>query len=127
LEDNVTDTRTIFIAFAIEDERQRDFLKGQSLHPRAPYDFIDLSVKEPYDSGWKDKVRTRIRRSHGVIVLVSKNSLISSGQKWEIQCAKEEGKPVRGIWAYKGDRTSLPGVNTLPWSDENINSFIDSV
>jgi hypothetical protein len=123
----VTSIRTIFIAFAIEDERQRDFLKGQALHPRAPHDFIDLSVKEPYDSGWKDKVRTRIRRSHGVIVLVSKNSLTSSGQKWEIKCAKEEGKPVRGIWAYKDDRTSLPGVKTLPWSDENINSFIDSV
>lgn len=123
----MTDTRTIFIAFAIEDERQRDFLKGQSLHPRAPYAFIDMSVKEPYDSGWKDKVRTRIRRSHGVIVLVSKNSLTSSGQKWEILCAKEEGKPVLGIWVYKDDRTSLVGVNTRLWSDENINRFIDSL
>ena len=37
--------KTVFIAFAIEDERQRDFLKGQSLHPRAPYEFIDMSVK----------------------------------------------------------------------------------
>ncbi len=90
-------TKTIFIAFAIEDERQRDFLKGQSLSPRAPYEFVDMSVKQPYDSGWKDKVRTRIRRSHGVIALVSKNSLTSSGQKWEIQCAKAEGKPIRGI------------------------------
>ncbi len=80
----------VFVAFAIEDERQRDFLKGQSLHPRAPYEFIDMSVKEPYDSGWKEKVRTRIRRSHGVIVLVSKNSLTSDGQAWEIQCAKDE-------------------------------------
>lgn len=87
----MADTKVIFIAFAIEDERQRDFLKGQSLHPRAPFEFVDMSVKEPYDSEWKDKVRTRIRRSDGVIVLVSKNSLTSSGQKWEIQCAKDEG------------------------------------
>ena len=54
----------VFVAFAIEYERQRDFLKGQWLHPRAPYEFVDMSVKEPYDSGWKDHVRTRIRRSH---------------------------------------------------------------
>lgn len=67
----MADTKTVFIAFAIEDERMRDLLKGQSLHPRTPYEFIDMSVKEPYDSGWKDKVRTRIRRSHGVIALVS--------------------------------------------------------
>src|SRR5687767_3474345 len=112
-------TKVIFIAFAIEDERQRDFLKGQSLHPRAPFEFIDMSVKEPYDSNWKDRVRTRIRRSDGVIVLVSKNSLTSSGQKWEIQCAKEEGKPIRGIWAYADDRTQLAGVPTYVWNDAN--------
>jgi MTH538 TIR-like domain (DUF1863) len=123
----MADTKTIFIAFAIEDERQRDFLKGQSLSPRAPYEFVDMSVKEPYDSGWKDKVRTRILRSHGVIVLVSKSSLTSSGQKWEIQCAKDEGKPIRGIWAYSDDRTELTGVRTYIWSDTNISGFIDSL
>lgn len=119
--------RVVFVAFAIEDERQRDFLKGQSLHSRAPYEFVDMSVKEPYDSNWKDCVRIRIRRSHGVIVLVSKNSLASSGQKWEIQCVKKEGKPVRGIWAYKDDRTQISGVSTVAWSDANISSFIDSL
>ena len=121
------DTKVIFVAFAIEDERQRDFLKGQSLHPRKPYEFIDMSVKEAYDSGWKDKVRTRIKRSDGVIVLVSKNSNSSTGQKWEIDCAKEEGKPIRGIYAYTDDRTSVSGVTTYTWSDENISNFIDSL
>ncbi len=72
------------------------------------------------------RVRTRIRRSHGVIVLVSKNSLTSSGQKWEIQCAKEEGKPIRGIWAYK-TIALLAGVTTAVWSDTNIAGFIDSL
>lgn len=94
--------KVIFVAFAIEDERQRDFLKGQSLHTNSPFEYVDMSVKEAYASEWKDKVRTRIRRSDGVIVLVSKNSLSSSGQKWEISCAKEEKKPILAIWAYSG-------------------------
>lgn len=123
----MADKKIVFVAFAIEDERQRDFLKGQSLSPRAPYEFVDMSVKEAYEEGWKDKVRTRIKRSHGVIVLVSKNSLTSTGQKWEIQCAKEEGKPIRGIWAYSTDRTALAGVSTVAWSDKNITDFIDSL
>lgn len=123
----MADVKTIFIAFAIEDERMRDLLKGQSLHPRAPYEFIDMSVKEPYDSGWKDKVRTRIRRSHGVIALVSMNSLSSSGQKWEIQCAKDEGKPLLGIWAYSNDRMTLAGVRTISWTDANISNFINAL
>ena len=123
----MADKKVIFVAFAIEDETQRDFLKGQSLHPRQPFEFIDMSVKEPYDKDWKDRVRTRIKRSDGIIVLVSKNSTSSSGQKWEIQCAKEEKRPIRGIYAYKTERTSIDGVTTYPWSDDNINGFIDSL
>ena len=117
----------VFIAFAIEDERQRDFLVGQAKLEKSPFEFIDMSVKEPYDEEWKKKVRTRIRRSDGVIALVSKNSLKSTGQKWEIQCAREESKPVRGIWAYADDRSNLEGVNTVVWTWANIKAFLDSL
>jgi len=123
----MADTKVVFVAFAIEDKTQRDFLKGQTLHPRAPFEFVDMSVKEPYDKEWKERVRTRIKRSDGVIALISKNSLNSSGQKWEIQCAKDEKKKIRGIWAYSDDRTKVDGVNTFVWSDTNISDFIDSL
>ena len=119
--------KTIFIAFAIEDERMRDFLKGQSLLTNSPFEYVDMSVKQAYDTDWKNKVRTRIRRSDGVIILVSKNSLTSSGQKWEIQCAKEEGKKILGIWAYSDDRTNIFGVLTKTWTWANIKNFINSL
>lgn len=93
----MADKKTIFVAFAIEDETQRDFLKGQSLNTKSPFEYVNMSVKDPYDSEWKDRVRTRIRRSDGVIALISKNSLSSTGQKWEINCANEENVPLRGI------------------------------
>ncbi len=123
----MADKKVIFIAFAIEDERQRDFLKGQSLLTKSPFEYVDMSVKEAYLTEWKEKVRTRIKRSDGVIVLVSKNSLSSSGQKWEIECAKSEGKKILGIWAYTDDRTNLVGVNTRVWTWDNIKDFIDSL
>lgn len=88
--------KVVLIAVAIEDDTQRDSLKGQSLPPRAPYEFIDMSVKEPYDEDWKDPVRTRIKRADGVIALVSKSSLKSNGQKWETICAKE-GKSASAV------------------------------
>jgi hypothetical protein len=125
--DKMANKKIVFVAFAIEDERQRDFLKGQSLNTKSPFEYVDMSVKEPYDSNWKDRVRTRIRRSDGVIALVSKNSLTSTGQKWEISCAKEEKKRVLGIWAYKDDRTSLAGVRTVVWRWKAIEEFIDSL
>jgi hypothetical protein len=123
----MAEKKVIFVAFAIEDERQRDFLKGQSLNTKSPFEYIDMSVKEAYVSEWKEKVRTRIKRSDGVIVLVSKNSLNSSGQKWEIECAKQEKKKILGIYAYTDDRTDIEGVTTKAWSWDNIASFIDSL
>jgi len=121
------DKKVVFVAFAIEDERQRDFLKGQSLHTDCPFEYIDMSVKEAYDAQWKERVKTRIRRSDGVIALVSESSLGSSGQKWEISCAKYERKKVLGIWAYRDDRTNLPGIRTVVWTWDGIAKFIDSL
>ena len=114
----------------MEDVRKRDFLKGQSLNTNSPFEYVDMSVKQPYDSDWKDRVRTRIRRSDGVIALVSKNTLTSSGEKWEINCAKEEGKKLIGLWAYSTDRTRpsvLDGKRILQWTWSNITNFIDSL
>lgn len=123
----MADKKVVFVAFAIEDARIRDMIKGQSLHTDSPFEYVDMSVKEAYDEEWKKKVRTRILRSDGVLVIVSENSPSSTGQKWEIQCAKEEGKPVKGIWAYKDDRTGIAGVNTMLWTWENIANWIDSL
>ena len=123
----MAEKKVIFVAFAIEDARIRDMIKGQSLHTNSPFEYVDMSVKEAYDEDWKKKVRTRILRSDGVLVIASKNSLTSSGQKWEIQCAREERKNIRGIWAYKEDRTNIIGVNTMVWSWSNITAWIDSL
>jgi antiphage defense system Thoeris ThsB-like protein len=123
----MAEKKTIFVAFAIEDKTQRDLLKGQSLNTKSPFEYIDMSVQEPYDSEWKSRVRTRIRRSDGVIALISKNTKSSTGEKWEIQCAKEEKKPLRGIYAYTDDRTNIEGVNTSVWTWDNVKNFIDSL
>ena len=119
--------KTIFIAFAIEDETMRNFLTGQAHLKDSPFEYVDMSVKVPYDSDWKSRVRTRIRRSDGVIALISKNSQNSSGQKWEIECAKEEGKKILAIYAYSTDRSSLSGVSPVEWSWPNLSKFINSL
>lgn len=123
----MADDKTIFVAFAIEDVKIRDLIKGQSLNTKVPFSYTDMSVKEAYDEEWKKKVRTRILRSAGVLVIVSSDSLTSSGQKWEIKCAQEEKKKIRGIWGYTDDRTKIEGVNTMVWTWDNIKDWIDSL
>lgn len=123
----MADKKVVFVAFAIEDERIRDMIKGQSLYTNSPFEYIDMSVKEAYDTDWKAKVKVRIQRSHGVLAIISRNSPPSTGQKWEIACAKELGVPVRGIWAYKDDRTAIAGVNTMVWTWNNIAGWINGL
>ena len=124
---NMANKKVIFVAFSMKDEKQRDLLRGQSLYVKSTFEYVDMSVKEPYDTDWKARVRTRIKRSNGVIVLASKNSLTSTGQKWEIQCAQEEKKRIIGIWAYTTDQTNIIGVNTKVWTWPNITNFIDNL
>src|SRR5262245_29164556 len=123
----MADKKVVFVAFAIEDEKMRDLLRGQSLNTLSHFEYVDMSVKELYSSDWKERVRTRIRRSNGVIALVSKNSLNSSGQKWEISCAREERVKVLGLWIYKEDRTALEGVRTVVWTWDAVKDFIDGL
>lgn len=124
--------KRIFISFAIEDKTSRDFLVGQARNENSPFEFVDMSVKEPWDSQWKTRCRTKIKGCDGVIALVSKNTKNADGQLWEISCAKEEGVPIRGIYTSSNDRpTTLPaelaGVRVMNWTWENIKNFIDSL
>ena len=72
--------KVVFIAFAKEDEGTRNLFTGQRIHPRSPFSFTDMSVKEPYSSEWKERVRTRIRRSDGVIALISSSTPRATGE-----------------------------------------------
>ncbi len=125
----MADKKTVFIAFASEDKNYRDLLKGQSLNTKSPFEYRDMSVKQPYEGSWKELTRTRIRRSDGVIALLSANTPYADGELWEIRCAGTERKPLMGIWL--GDyRTKPAAMGSAPcklWSWENITNFIDSL
>ena len=45
--------KRIFIAFAIEDKLSKDFLVGQAKNERSSFEFIDMSVKQPWETDWK--------------------------------------------------------------------------
>jgi hypothetical protein len=122
--------KVVFIAFAKEDESARNLFSGQKVHPGTPFEFVDMSVKEPYSTEWKERVRIRIRRSHGVIALISSNTPKATGQLWEIECAVAEVKPLLGIWIEDGYRLKPPVMGTAPckvWTWDNVASFIDTL
>lgn len=126
----------IFISFAIEDETLRDFLVGQSRNAISPFEFVDMSVKEPWDEDWKKKCRTKIKGCDGVIGIVTLNTPSATGQLWELKCANEEGIPVYYIHGYSEDEKRLAvdkrpapiaGHQVHPWTWSNIKGFLDSL
>ena len=124
--------KRVFISFAIEDETYRDFLIGQAKNENSPFEFVDMSVKEPWSDKWKTRCRTKIKGCNGTIALVSKNTRNADGQLWEVNCSKEEEVPVRGIYVNKDDKpVSLPkefeGVRVMNWTWDNIKSYIESL
>ncbi len=124
--------KRVFISFAIEDKRLRDFLVGQARNKKSPFEFVDMSVKQPWDDKWKTRCRTKIKGCDGVLIIVTKNTKNASGQLWEVKCAKEEKIHRRGIWGHSEDKTDrlpkeLEGVRVVYWTWDNIKNWIDTL
>lgn len=121
--------KKIFISFAIEDKKYRDFLVAQAKNERTPFSFVDMSAKEPWEEKvWKDKCRAKIQKCDGMILLISKNTWYAGGARWEVKCAKEERVPVIGMHIKKGDKGAKPpelnGKKVIDWSWDNLDESI---
>lgn len=124
--------KRIFISFAKEDSRLRDLLVGQARNENCPFDFIDMSVKEPWDLAWKSKCRTKIKGCDGMIAIITQNTKIASGEIWEINCANQEEVPCIGIWGHYEDQLkNLPAeikyLRIIDWNWSNIAKWLEQI
>ncbi len=121
----------IFISFAIEDANLRTMLVGQGRNEKTPFSFVDMSVKEPWDSAWKTNCRTKIKGCDGVIGIITKNTVKADGQLWELKCAYEENVPVLLIYGNDDRPANLPdpvkGRLINLWTWPNISKFMDKL
>ncbi len=121
----------IFTSFAIEDKTMKDLFVGQAKHDKVPYEFVDMSVKQPWDTQWKTRCRTKIKGCDGVIALITKNLKRADGARWEINCAKEENISVLGVYMSGctiGDACSeLNGIKKINWTWSGIASFVNNL
>ena len=119
----------VFISFAAEDIRYRDFLVGQMRLQDSPIEFMDFSVKEPWDEKWKTNCRTRICGCDGFIALLSKKTWNAVGARWEMRCADEEGVPMLGVHIHADDKGAIPpelvGHKVIEWTWDGIKAFLN--
>ncbi len=124
--------KRIFISFAVpEDTRFRDFLVGQSKLGQSPFEFIDMSVKEPWAEAWRTNCRTKIKGCDGMIALLSKATDNSAGARWEMNCANQEGIPLLGMHVQGDNKGVVPAElrnkKVIEWSWPGLAAFIDTL
>lgn len=123
--------KRIFISFAVEDRFARDNLVFQANQKRTPFDFVDMSVKEPWNAEWKTRCRSRIKGCDGMIVMISDNTYNASGARWEIRCAYEESVPVLPLYIHDQGVKKIPleleGKRIRHWTWDSVKSFLDSL
>ena len=124
--------KRIFISFAKEDSNLRDLLVGQARNNNSPFEFVDMSVKQAWDSAWKTNCCRKIKGCDGVIALITKNTKNADGELWEIKCAKEEGIPCLGIWGNDNHYgvsipNELSSSQMRDWTWSNISSWLNRI
>jgi len=124
--------KRVFISFAIEDSEYRDHLVSQAKQKRSPFDFIDMSVKRPWDEAeWRKKCKSRIKGCDGVIVMLSNYTYHASGARYEMKCANELGIKMVGMRIRKSDTSAVPpelaSKTVMIWNWENLEKFVNSL
>lgn len=98
--------RNTFLSFDSDDIDEVNLLRAHAKNEKSDIEFIDRSVREPFDSERaeyiKQKITERIRQSSQTIVYVSEKTYKSDWVDWEIKKSIELGKRV--IAVYKGDK-----------------------
>ncbi len=89
-----------FISFDYDnDQGIKELLVGQSKNSDTPFEIADWSVKQHLTGDWKEKVRTRIRKTDQVAILCGQYH--ATGVNAELKIAQEEGKPYFLLKGYK--------------------------
>ena len=119
----------VFISFAAEDSWARDLFVGQSRHPDTPWEIVDLSLHQPFSERWKTQTRPRIKGCDVVIQLISPSTYKADGVVREVECARQEGIPVFGVWIDKDKKGRFPGCfassDVIEWTWDGVGRRID--
>lgn len=119
----------VFISFHIEDEAQVNFLRNQAKDGKL--EFVDYSVKEPFDEKWKTQCTERIKQCNVHVTMIGEETHSREAVDWEIRKAIELGKPVIGIRIHREKNHIIPpalkevNAKIMDWNLDELQAEID--
>lgn len=114
-----------FLSFDYDDIDDVNLLRAHAKNDKSDIEFIDRSVREPFDSNkaeyLKKKITDRINSTSQTVVYISDRTHESKWVNWEIQKSLELEKKV--IAVHKGDTPpqnipeliSKNRIKVVPW------------
>lgn len=127
LERGEGERRNVFLSFSSDDIDEVNLLRAHAKNEKSDIDFIDRSVRKPYDSErdeyLKQRIADRINQASKTVIYLSDSSAKSDWVDWEIRKSIQLGKEVVAV--HKGDappRTLPPaviehGIKVVRWKD----------
>jgi len=129
--------RRVYISFRSEDIDIANLFRGQAKNEYSDLEFIDFSLKVPFNSEnaeyIKRGIRERITQSSVTVVLVTDSTYQSEWVNWEIEESLRLNKGVVVIDHRNNPASRMPVVvsqNTnqikvVSWNHEEINNAIN--
>ena len=101
--------KRVFISFDYDNDRDLPGnLVAQARESASPFAFVDLSVKEPIDTKWRQEVRKKIRKCDFVIVMCGRHTHQAPGVAAELAIAREVGTPYFLLHGRSGKTCTRP-------------------
>jgi hypothetical protein len=122
--------KTVFLAFAEQDELFRDVFTAQWSRAGDQARFLAPPADGACPQQWQRDVRERIRGCDGVIALIGGGTSDSPAARWQLRCAVAEGKPLLGLWVepeHRGKPAEMGPARCESWTWENIGDFLDGL
>lgn len=124
--------KRVFISFHIDDEPQVQLIREQAKSDRFDLEFVDYSVKEPFDEKWKTQCEERIKQSSVFVVAIGKDTHSRPAVLWEIETAYKLGKKVIGVRIYRDKNHKIPEpmirnkTKIINWDIKDLQREIDN-
>jgi len=132
-----TTRRKVFVSFRHTDKKMIDFLRGQAKNEGSELDFIDMSLKVPFNSEnaeyIKRGIRARIDQSSVTLVAVSEDTHKSDWVNWEVEESLKRGKGVVVVNISKNNNVKMPAavesnrdkIKVVAWKHKDIMDAVD--
>jgi hypothetical protein len=128
--------RKVFISFDSEDLDKKRLLVGQAKNENSELDFIDFSLKVPFNSEnaeyIKRGIRERISQSSVTVVLVTDLTQRSDWVNWEINESLRQNKGVVVVDHRSNTSVRMPNavnqnkdqIRVVSWNHQEIRTAI---